>query len=90
MSAVCVRLRNGKSILDSALADGVFETCCTTVSLHSNLLLFVAASLRLGFARPPKALEEHLGTRVNLRLSVKLDKNWRRKKTSLKEYGYMS
>eukprot|EP00903_Cladosiphon_okamuranus_P011656 g10964.t1 len=36
------------------------------------------------------ALEEHLGTRVNLRLSVKVDKNWRRKKTSLKEYGYMS
>ncbi|CAM9837167.1 unnamed protein product [Ectocarpus fasciculatus] len=36
------------------------------------------------------ALEEHLGTRVNLRLNVKVDKNWRRKKTSLKEYGYMS
>ncbi|CAN0390562.1 unnamed protein product, partial [Hapterophycus canaliculatus] len=36
------------------------------------------------------ALEQYLGTRVNLRLSVKVDKNWSRKKTSLKEYGYLT
>ncbi|CAM9549827.1 unnamed protein product [Scytosiphon promiscuus] len=36
------------------------------------------------------ALEQYLGTRVNLRLSVKVDKNWSRKKTSLKQYGYLT
>ncbi|CAM9837248.1 unnamed protein product [Ascophyllum nodosum] len=36
------------------------------------------------------ALEEYLGVRVNLRLNVKVDKNWRKKKASLKEYGYIS
>lgn len=37
-----------------------------------------------------QALEEYLDVRVNLRLNVKVDKNWRRKKASLKEYGYLS
>lgn len=62
------------------------------------LAVFQALTLALSLLPPPfgllglsiKALEEHLGTRVNLRLSVKVDKNWRRKKNSLKEYGYIS
>lgn len=48
---------------------------CLMVFLHEHL---------------EQALEEYLGVRVNLRLNVKVDKNWRKKKQSLKEYGYIS
>ncbi|CAN0140933.1 unnamed protein product [Discosporangium mesarthrocarpum] len=37
-----------------------------------------------------EALEEFLGKKVNLRLKVKVDKDWRKSEASLRAYGYMS